>query len=112
MSLHDNLKRARLSKQLNQEQLAARLEVTQACVSQYEKGQRVPSQITLIKAAKTFEISIEELVGGDGNEVGNVWLMRKVKGLSPDSIAHLSKVADFLKWEEDKNGHRDSSQFH
>jgi len=98
----ENLRKARVLKGLNQEELASLIGLKQASLSQFEKGDRIPTQKNLRKIAEALEIAIEELTGDDGGEVGQTQLMRKVKGLSSNSLDQLSKMADFLRNQEDQ----------
>ena len=100
----ENLKRARVLKGLNQEELANILGVKQASISQFERGERIPTPGRLKKIAEALDVSIQELTGDDGGVVGKTQLMCKLKGLSPNSIDHLSKVADFLRNQEEHDG--------
>lgn len=96
----DNLKKARFTKGLNQEELANILGIKQASISQFETGDRIPTPANLQKIAEVLGTSVEELTGDQNAVIGQTQLMRKVKGLSPDSIDHLSKVADYLRNQE------------
>ena len=101
-SFSENLRKARILKGLKQEELANILGVTQASISQYERGDRIPIDRNLRKICEALDVSLEELTGDDSCEVGQTKLMRKAKGLSSKSLAHLSQVAEFLRNQENR----------
>jgi transcriptional regulator with XRE-family HTH domain len=100
-SFKENLKRARVLKGLNQEELANILGVKQASISQFERGDRIPTPKNLKKIAESLDVSIEELTGDKAGVVGQTQLMRKIKGLSPNSLETLGEMADFLRSKEE-----------
>ena len=57
------LKTIRLRKNLNQNQLAKKLDITRSSVSCYERGGIYPSLETLIKICKLFDVSADFLLG-------------------------------------------------
>ncbi len=59
----DNLKELRLEKNLGQVELAKALDVSKGIISLWENGLREPNMYSLIKLAKFFDITIDELVG-------------------------------------------------
>ena len=63
MELSQNIRFYRKSMNMNQEQLASKLNDKKSLVSNYENGYSVPDIETLIKLADIFEISLDELVG-------------------------------------------------
>ena len=56
------IKKARLLKEMTQGDLAKALGVTSGAVSQWEKGNTIPSPRRLVKMANILGISIEELL--------------------------------------------------
>lgn len=96
-SFNENLKRARVIKGLNQNELASMLGVKQAAISQFEKGVRIPTTNNLKKITEALDVSVEELTGDDAGVIGQTQLMRKIKGLSPSSLEILAEMADFLR---------------
>ena len=58
------IKRLRLEKQLNQEQLAEQLHVTRQAVSNWENGKTQPDIETLAQIAEYFHVSVEYLIYG------------------------------------------------
>jgi len=61
--LGNNLKLLRKKNNLSQEDMANILNVTQACITKYEKGQIQISTSNLYKVSKKFKISLSELCG-------------------------------------------------
>lgn len=57
------LRRARDAKRLNQTQLGEALGLSQARVSEYERGRRTPSLGLLVKWADVLEVSLDALLG-------------------------------------------------
>ena len=57
------LKQLRLELGLNQNELAARLHVTQSAISSFETGERFPDSYTLCKMAELFDVSSDYLLG-------------------------------------------------
>lgn len=57
------LRRARLAKQLTQEELAERMSVSVETISNFERGVTTPSLRTLIALADTLEINLSHVFG-------------------------------------------------
>ena len=67
MSLSENIYRLRTEKNMSQLDLADALEVSRQSVSKWETGTAVPELDKLVKMAKLFEISLDELVNGEAS---------------------------------------------
>ena len=84
----DTLRYLRLRDNLSQKELAAKIDVTAAAVSNYEKGLRAPDNQTLTKIAEVFGISLDELMG---REIGVVTrradfdIIKNPQNYEPDS---------------------------
>lgn len=63
MSLGENIYKLRTGKRLSQEEFASAMEVSRQSVSKWENDMAVPELEKLIKMAKLFEVSLDELVG-------------------------------------------------
>ena len=63
MSLGENIYKLRTAKRMSQEDFAAAMEVSRQSVSKWENNMAVPELEKLIKMAKLFEVSLDELVG-------------------------------------------------
>ena len=59
------LKKLRLEANYTQEQLGGMLNVTKACISSYESGNRMPSIETLVDIANLFKVDLDYLIGTD-----------------------------------------------
>lgn len=57
------LRKLRLAQGLNQTQFAKRVKLTQAAISQFEDGKRIPSSNALRKIASGLGLSLDELIG-------------------------------------------------
>ena len=62
--VNTTIKRLRLEKNLNQEQLAEQLHVTRQAVSNWETGKTQPDIETLTQIAEFFGVSVEYLIYG------------------------------------------------
>ena len=77
------IKRLRLEKGINQEQLAEQLHVTRQAVSNWETGKTQPDIETLTQLAAYFDVSVEYLIYGkepldESNAKRFVWERGKV----------------------------------
>lgn len=61
--LGNNLKEVRIKNSLSQEDMARILNVTQPCITRYEKGLICISTSNIYKISKEFKISISKLCG-------------------------------------------------
>lgn len=59
-----NISRLRKSRGLTQIEFAKRLNVTQGAVSQWENGRTMPDTYQLLRIAKAFDITVDELTNG------------------------------------------------
>ena len=66
MDMNESIKGMRKSRGMTQEQLAERLHVTRQAVSNWEQGKTQPDVETLSSMAEVFEVSVEELIYGNG----------------------------------------------
>ena len=62
MGFAESLKRERERKCMTQEQLAKKLEISQALISQYENGSTSPTVALAVKIAKVLNTTCEEMV--------------------------------------------------
>ena len=65
MSLAENIYRLRTEKNMSQLDLADALEVSRQSVSKWETGAAVPELDKLVKMAKLFGVTLDELVSGE-----------------------------------------------
>ncbi|MGQ9556903.1 MAG: helix-turn-helix domain-containing protein [Desulfurispora sp.] len=66
MSLGERLKKARESRGLTQIQLGKMVNVSDATINRYERGQRKPTPEMLSKLAEILHVSVDYLVDGPG----------------------------------------------
>ncbi len=59
----DNLKELRVEKKIGQVELAKAVGVSKGIISLWENGLREPNMYSLIKLAKYFNVTLDELVG-------------------------------------------------
>ena len=64
MSFPENLKNARKSKGLTQQQLADLLRLNRSAIAHYEKGTSMPHARNIQKLCDTLELTFDELFNG------------------------------------------------
>lgn len=69
LKIGENIKRLRKSKNITQEQLAQRLNLSCAAVSKWESGDSYPDITMLFPLAQLFCVSVDELMGYDAARV-------------------------------------------
>ena len=62
-SFNNILQRLRKEHKLSQQSLGNAINVTQQCISEWEKGNMEPTLSNLIKLAELFDVSIDYLAG-------------------------------------------------
>lgn len=108
MTIDENIRNARLAKNLTQQDLASRCKTTKTAISRFELDRRTPS-ITLLQAlAAELNVPIQDLIpntpqNDDGKPniiddhakaIGQVIrLHRKLKGITQDELAHITGVS-------------------
>ena len=65
MNIGYNLKTTRKIYKISQKQLAKETGITQQAISFWERNERTPNIVDLIKLADYYQISLDELVGRD-----------------------------------------------
>ena len=68
-SFAERLTHLRESKNLKQKELASILNVSPACISQYESARTMPSHETLLQIAQYFNVSVDFLVAGSSSKL-------------------------------------------
>lgn len=86
------LKELRKKSGLTQEQLAKRIHVSKAAISNYELFERNPAPDILIKLAMIFHVSTDYLLG-----VGEKRQSLDVTGLSDEDIQTVQTVIDLIR---------------
>ena len=98
------LERTRLG--LNQIELAKKLNLSSsASISQYEKGDRVPSDDIKIKMTEIFNCSLDYLLGK--SDIRNPEEIKfannngiDTEGLSKEEIKEIQKQVEFMRWKK------------
>jgi transcriptional regulator with XRE-family HTH domain len=93
----DRLKKEREKKGWNQEQLAQAMDLSQASISQFEKGQRLPTPNNITKFAKVLGVSREYLAGENEGDFETQMLMRNIKNLSQEDLRKINEWVEMLK---------------
>ena len=95
--LGQRIKQARLDKGMNQHKLAQEMGLTQASISQFEKGQRLPTPANISKLAAILEVDEKFLAGEEEKQHAATVLMRTVDGLDREGIRDVTRFAEFIK---------------
>jgi len=93
----DRLRAIRSEKGVKQEDLAENMGLTQASISQFEKGQRLPTPALIEKFAEKLGVTREELSGLDNGAFEKKQLMRNLDHLSPDALAKINHIVEMIK---------------
>ena len=96
----ERLRKARIDKGMNQEELADTIGLTQASISQFEKGLRMPTPANIRKFAQILDIREEDLAGQNQGEFEKTLLMRNIRDLSPDSLNKINDYVEIVKQAE------------
>ena len=94
------LRRARQNKGMLQEDLAQAMGLTQASISQFEKGQRTPTPANIRKLAQILGVKEEDLAGKDKGNFERALLMRNMRDLSPGSLSRINEYVELIKESE------------
>ena len=90
LNIGNRLHELRMSKKLQQEQVADKLGVTKAAISAYETGIRQPPYDILIAFAKMFHVSTDYLLG-----VSDIRTL-DITGLTEPEISILSELVHVM----------------
>lgn len=89
----ERVKQLRLSAGMTQEQLAERIWVSKAAISNYELSERNPSPETIIKIAGVFGVSTDYLFGIEDEQKYSI----DITGLPEEDIRFLQSAVNLLK---------------
>lgn len=67
ITIGENIRRLRIERRMTQEQLAEILNVTNAAVSKWERGDSFPDITMLFPIADYFGVSVDALIGHEEN---------------------------------------------
>ena len=97
--LSERIKTLREEISLTQSQLAEKLDIATSYISQYESGDRIPSDDIKIKLAKFFDVSLDFLMGL--SDIRNPYvfftLSEYFNSLTEDEINDVIKYTMFIK---------------
>ncbi len=91
MTLNENIKRLRLSRNLSQVDLAKSLGVTKQSISNWENDNIQPSIEMLIRISNFFSVSTDHLLGLENKNY------IEVSGLTERQLAHITAIIDDIK---------------
>lgn len=86
--LHEQIRRLREARKLNQVELGKRLGVTKSCVCNWENDNAQPSVEMLVRLASFFSVSTDYMLGFEPGEYIDV------TGLPDDVIAHVRQIVE------------------
>lgn len=95
--LHEQIRKLREARKMNQVELGKRLGVTKACVCNWENDNAQPSVEMLVRLASFFSVSTDYLLGFEPGEYIDV------TGLPDEVIAHVRQIVEDLKASEKKD---------
>lgn len=72
MDFGTQMKALRKEKKMTQEQMAQELGVSRQAVSNWENNKNLPDLETIIRMSRIFEISLDDLIAGDKDEMNNI----------------------------------------
>lgn len=93
----NRLKELRIAKKWNQEDLANAMGLTQASISQFEKGQRIPTPANINKFAEVLGVSRESLAGENDGKFEKEMLMRNIRDLTPETLRKINEIVEIYK---------------
>ena len=67
MTIGENIRKIRIDKGLTQRDLAAKLQITQQSIAQYENGKRIPKLSTVRKIANALNVGLNEIITDNWN---------------------------------------------
>ena len=72
MEINEKLKNHRTSAGMTQERIAEELNVSRQTISNWENGKSLPDIISLIKISDLYQVSLDDLVKGDGKMLNKI----------------------------------------
>lgn len=99
----EKLKEIRTQKGMTQQEVAKKLNITQATYSGYESGKYEPSIDILISISKLFKVSIDYLVNNENNFAIDLSNLSDMKKELLQDILNLDEVDCIYRWREMKD---------
>ncbi len=97
LALGARIKNKRLEKNLTQEQLAEKVDLSAVYIGQIERGERKMTIQTLVKLANVLETSIEELLSDSTEGNLNAKLNELLDVAKKLDVSDLDKVINIIK---------------
>ena len=97
LALGTRIKNKRLEKNLTQEQLAEKVDLSAVYIGQIERGERKMTIQTLVKLANVLETSIEELLSDSTEGNLNAKLNELLDVAKKLDVSDLDKVINIIK---------------
>lgn len=97
LALGSRIKNKRLEKNLTQEQLAEKVDLSAVYIGQIERGERKMTIQTLVKLANVLETSIEELLSDSTEGNLNAKLKELLEIAKKLDVSDLNKVINIIK---------------
>ena len=97
LALGTRIKNKRLEKNLTQEQLVEKVDLSAVYIGQIERGERKMTIQTLVKLANVLETSIEELLSDSTEGNLNAKLNELLEVAKKLDISDLDKVINMIK---------------
>lgn len=99
MNLGEKIKSIRESRSLLQGDLAKETGISQAAISQFEKGVRRPTPVNIKKIAKA--LGVDEQTFAENQDYEQAVLLRSIKGLNDTDLKKVNEFIDFIKFSKD-----------
>lgn len=96
---NENLRDARLKKNLSQKEVAGKINVAKSTYSLYESGNREPNVETIKKIADVLDVSADKLLG---LETDNITLAAHFDG-NEYTEAELNEILQFAQFVKNRN---------
>lgn len=114
----NRLKKLRAEKKFSQAKLSEILGLSQQAIAKWETGKATPDPDMLLKLSKTFNVSIDYLLG---NDMGTSTitestiqtdtklsqkrekLLSKLENLTDEELLEMEQIADYIKSKKEKN---------
>lgn len=99
--LGKRIKSLREDRRLNQVELSKMLNISNTTLSQYETGQRVPSDEVKIKISKIFDVSLDYLLGvtdvKNNEDIKTIAAHKEGETFSEDELKDIEEFKKFVK---------------
>ncbi|MBO5176461.1 MAG: helix-turn-helix transcriptional regulator [Lachnospiraceae bacterium] len=100
--IKDSIKNLRKEKDMTQDELAEKLNVTRQAVSNWEQGKTQPDIETLTRLAEIFDVSVEHIIYGSERKEKIIHINRDIQIGPKEGIsmgACLAMIISYAKWQ-------------